>query len=125
MAGAVGGVVVSGSDLRGWHRASDGRCCGSWDSTSTNGANEAVFSVAVKGYGIVIWDGDGSWRTFGPTDTLSAMLAARVEYALQTVPAPADEHEAREALLAIAGAGLLSVDCDHEPGQCEGEDPAP
>jgi hypothetical protein len=84
----------------------------------------AVFSVAVKGYGIVIWDGNGSWRTFGPTDTLSAMLAARVEYALQTVPAPADEREAREALLAIAGAGLLSIDCDHAPGECDGEDGA-
>ena len=32
--------------------------------SSTFGANSPMFSVAVKGYGIVIWDGDGMWRTF-------------------------------------------------------------
>jgi hypothetical protein len=80
-----------------------------------------MFSVAIKGYGIVIWDDDDSWRVFSPSDTLGAMLAARVQYALQTVPAPADQREAREALLQIAGAGLLSTDCDHAPGECDGE----
>lgn len=80
-----------------------------------------MFSVAIKGYGIVIWDDDDSWRVFSPSDSLSALLAARVEYALQTVPAAADQHEAREALLQIAGAGLLSADCDHAPGECDGE----
>ena len=81
-----------------------------------------MFSVAVKGYGIVIWDGEGRWRTFSPNAKLSAMLAARVEFALLPVPAPPDEAEAREALLAISGAGLLSADCDHAPGECDGED---
>lgn len=80
-----------------------------------------MFSVAVKGYGIVIWDDDGRWRTYSPSASVSAMLAARVEYALETVPVPADERDIREALLAIAGAGLLSADCDHAPGECDGE----
>ena len=44
-----------------------------------------MFSVAVKGYGIVIWDGDGEWRTFSATESLSATLAARVENALEMV----------------------------------------
>jgi hypothetical protein len=87
------------------------------------GNAKPMFSVAVKGYGIVIWDGEGQWRTFAPSVSLSTMLAARVQFALQTVPAPADEHEAREALLAISGAGLLSIDCDHAPGECDGEEP--
>jgi hypothetical protein len=80
-----------------------------------------MFSVAVKGYGIVIWDGDGEWRTFGATASHSAMLAARVEAALATVPVPPDEYSVREALLEISGAGLLSIDCDHAPGECDGE----
>ena len=80
-----------------------------------------MFSVAVKGYGIVIWDDDGEWRTFGATESHSAMLAARVEAALETAPVHADELEVREALLSIVGAGLLSADCDHAPGECEGE----
>jgi len=80
-----------------------------------------MFSVAVKGYGIVIWDGDGEWRTFGATDALSATLAARVEGALESVPVPASEGDVRDALLSISGAGLLSADCDHGPGECDGE----
>ena len=80
-----------------------------------------MFSVAIRGYGIVIWDGDGEWRTFGATDSHSAMLAARVEAALETVPVFSDDFDVREALLAITGAGLLSVDCDHAPGECDGE----
>ncbi len=84
-----------------------------------------MFSVAVKGYGIVIWDGDGEWRTFGATESHSAILAARVEAALETVPALAREVEVREALLDITGSGLLSADCEHEPGECDGETDAP
>jgi hypothetical protein len=80
-----------------------------------------MFSVAVKGYGIVIWDDDGAWRTFAPSPSVSAMLAARVEYALESVPVPADERDVRDAILSIAGAGLLSTDCDHAPGECDGE----
>jgi hypothetical protein len=80
-----------------------------------------MFSVAVKGYGIVIWDGVGEWRTCGAPASHSAMLAARVEAALATVPVPPDEYSVREALLEISGAGLLSIDCDHAPGECDGE----
>ncbi|MGH2402022.1 MAG: hypothetical protein ACRDE6_04865 [Candidatus Limnocylindria bacterium] len=80
-----------------------------------------MFSVAVKGYGIVIWDGEGEWRTFGATDSLSAILAARVESALDGVPIVGDERDIREALLSMSGAGLLSADCEHGPGECDGE----
>lgn len=80
-----------------------------------------MFSVAIKGYGIVIWDGDGEWRTFGATDSHSAMLAARVEAALETVQVSSDDLDVRDALLSISGAGLLSADCDHAPGECDGE----
>jgi hypothetical protein len=85
------------------------------------GQADLMFSVAIKGYGIVIWDGDGAWRTFGATDSLSAMLAARVEFALDRVPVLASEGDVRDALLAISGAGLLSADCEHGPGECEGD----
>jgi hypothetical protein len=78
-----------------------------------------MFSVAIKGYGIVIYDDAGAWKVYSTSDSLSARLAMRVEFALQTVPA--DESDAREALLAIAGAGLLSASCDHAPGECDGE----
>ncbi len=80
-----------------------------------------MFSVAIKGYGIVIWDGDGEWRTFGASDSHSAMLAARVEAALESVPALCDDLDVRAALLSITGAGLLSADCEHGPGECDGE----
>lgn len=80
-----------------------------------------MFSVAIRGYGIVIWDDDGEWRTFAPTDSLGATLADRVAFALESVPLRADERDIREALLSISGAGLLSVDCEHGPGECEGE----
>ena len=80
-----------------------------------------MFSVAVKGYGIVIWDGDGEWRTFGATESLSATLTARVENALESVPTLGTETDVREALLALSGAGLLSADCEHGPGECDGE----
>jgi hypothetical protein len=78
-----------------------------------------MFSVAVRGYGIVIWDGDRGWRTFGATASHTAILASRVEAALRTVPEICDDHVAREALLAITGAGLLSADCDHGLGECD------
>ena len=83
-----------------------------------------MFSVAIRGYGIVIWQDDETFRVFSTSDALGARLATRVEYALQTVPAPADEREVREVLLGIAGAGLLSADCDHAPGECDGENDA-
>ena len=84
-----------------------------------------MFSVAVKGYGIVIWDGDGEWRTFGATEALSATLTARVEHALEAVPVFSTETDVREALLALSGAGLLSADCTHGPGECDGEESLP
>jgi hypothetical protein len=78
-----------------------------------------MFSVAVKGYGIVIWDDDGMWRTFSPNESMSATLSARVEIALQDVePGRLDEDAACSALLGIAGAHLLSVDCSHGPDAC-------
>jgi hypothetical protein len=80
-----------------------------------------MFSVAVKGYGIVIWDGDGEWRVFSATTSLSATLTARVEFALDSVAVPSDETDIREALLSLSGAGLLSADCEHGPGECDGE----
>lgn len=81
-----------------------------------------MFSVAVKGYGIVIWDGDGEWRTFGATESLSATLTARVENALEMVLTSGTETDVREALLSLSGAGLLSADCEHGPGECDGEE---
>ena len=81
-----------------------------------------MISIAVQGYGIVIWDGDGEWRTFTPSDSMSALLAARVELALEELPSPPESDDAIcSALLSIAGAHLLAVDCDHGPGGCDGE----
>jgi hypothetical protein len=81
-----------------------------------------MISVAVKGYGIVIWSGEGEWRTFTASDTLSALLATRVEIALQEAPGSLESDRAVcAALLSIDGAHLLAVDCDHGPGGCEGE----
>ena len=81
-----------------------------------------MFSIAVQGYGIVIWDGDGDWRTFTASDSVSAMLAARVEIALGSLASPDESDEAVcSALLTIAGAHLLAADCDHAPGECDGE----
>jgi hypothetical protein len=81
-----------------------------------------MISVAVQGYGIVIWDGDGEWRTFTASDSMSAMLAARVQIALdELLPSDEDESAVTAALLSITGAHLFAVDCDHEPGQCPGE----
>ncbi|HVM23865.1 MAG TPA: hypothetical protein VM253_00525 [Candidatus Limnocylindrales bacterium] len=82
-----------------------------------------MISVAVQGYGIVIWDGDGEWRTFTATDSMSAVLATRVEMALGAIPrtVPVSDEAVCSALLSISGAHLLAVDCDHGPGGCEGE----
>ncbi len=81
-----------------------------------------MISIAVQGYGIVIWDGDGEWRTFTPSDSMSAVLAARVEMALEALTSEDGSEEAVcSALLSIAGAHLLAVDCDHSPGGCDGE----
>ena len=83
---------------------------------------QAMISIAVKGYGIVIWSGAGEWRTYTASDAMSAALATRVEIALDALPSPDESNEAvYSALLTIAGAHLLSIDCDHAPGECEGE----
>ncbi len=82
-----------------------------------------MFSVAVKGYGIVIWDDVGEWRIFSPNESMSATLAARVELALEDViPGASDADAACSALLGISGAHLLAVDCDHGADGCGGED---
>ncbi len=82
-----------------------------------------MFSVAVRGYGIVIWDDEGMWRTFSANESMSATLAARVELALDELPA-GDQTEAAacSALLTISGSHLLAVDCDHGPGGCGRDD---
>jgi hypothetical protein len=78
-----------------------------------------MFSVAVKGYGIVIWDDDGMWRTFGANEQMSATLSARVEMALATLEdGDRSEGAVCSALLGISGAHLLAVDCDHGPDDC-------
>jgi len=83
-----------------------------------------MISVAVRGYGIVIWEGDGEWRTFSTTDAMSATLAARVEQALQELePGSATDETVCAALLTISGAHLMAVECDHGPGSaCGGDD---
>ena len=81
-----------------------------------------MISIAVQGYGIVIWNGADDWRTYTASDSVSAMLATRVEMALGSLASPDESDEAVcSALLTIAGAHLLAVDCDHAPGECDGE----
>lgn len=82
-----------------------------------------VFSVAVKGYGIIVWD-EGHWRTFSSSESLSAILAARVENALDPI-AYGFEEDVRDALLAMSGTVLLAEECDHRPGCCEEGERAP
>jgi hypothetical protein len=84
----------------------------------------AMFSVAVKGYGIVIWDDDGMWRTFSATESMSATLSARVEMALGELELGNQNQDAVcSALLSIAGAHLFSIDCNHGPDEpCGGDD---
>jgi hypothetical protein len=82
-----------------------------------------MFSVAVKGYGIVIWGDDGEWRTFGANEWMNATLAARVEMALEDLsPGTNTEEAVCSALLSISGAHLLAVDCDHGPDGCGRDD---
>ncbi len=76
-----------------------------------------VFSVAVKGYGIVVWQ-DGHWRTFSSSESLSAILAARVENALEPI-AYGYEEDVRDALLGMTGTALLADECDHSAGCCD------
>jgi hypothetical protein len=86
------------------------------------GYSAGMISVAVQGYGIVIWHGAEDWRTYAATASASAILAARVDQALRVlVPGHPSDEEVCAALLAIRGAHLFAVDCDHEPGECEGE----
>lgn len=80
-----------------------------------------MISVAVRGYGIVIWDAEGEWRTFTASDQLSALLATRVEIALKEHPGATSDEAVCTALLSIDGAHLLAVDCNHGPGGCEGD----
>ncbi|MGI8930248.1 MAG: hypothetical protein ACR2F5_02955 [Candidatus Limnocylindria bacterium] len=81
-----------------------------------------MFSVALKGYGIVFWK-DGQWRTYSASESLSATLKARVENALKPM-AYGFEEDVRDALLEMSGALLLADQCEHEPGCCEGGDPS-
>jgi hypothetical protein len=78
----------------------------------------SVISVAVKGYGIVIWESAERWRTFTVSANRSVLLAARVEQALATLSIESDD-AVRDVLLSIAGARLLTAECGHGPGECE------
>ena len=77
-----------------------------------------MISVAVKGYGIVIWERADRWRTFTASADRSVLLAARVEQALGTLSTVSDD-AVRDVLLSIAGARLLTSECGHGPGECE------
>ncbi|MGH2446046.1 MAG: hypothetical protein ACRDGD_08420 [Candidatus Limnocylindria bacterium] len=83
-----------------------------------------MISVAVRGYGLVIWDEPGAWRVFSISTRAGTSLAARVDDALRA--ADLDGSEAvRRALLSITGS-LLLVDsafpeCD---GDCDCDDDA-
>jgi hypothetical protein len=84
--------------------------------TSTLVTSGPMFSVAIKGYGIVIWDDDGGWRTYSANESMSATLSARVEMALATLdPGERNEDVVCSALLSIAGAHLFAVGCNHGP----------
>ena len=81
-----------------------------------------MISVAVQGYGIVIWTDADEWRVFAPSSGRSAILSARVELALRAVvPRGRTDSDVVAALLSIRGAHLFAIDCDHAPGECEGE----
>ncbi len=82
-----------------------------------------MISVAVKGYGIVIWDDAGGWRTFCASEALSAVLSDRIEMTLQSVPIDSEESVGK-ALMSLTGALLLAQSCDHDPGDpggCDGD----
>ena len=78
-----------------------------------------MISVAIQGFGIVIWDGDSRWRTFAPTESLASILNARVELALGVPHHLGDREQATAALLQITGSRLLAVECGHGPGECD------
>ena len=78
-----------------------------------------MISIAVRGYGIVIWHAGGEWRTYTASAAMSATLASRVQMALGGSGPTATEEEVCAALLSIRGAHLLAVDCDHGPGTCD------
>ena len=82
-----------------------------------------MFSVAVKGYGIVLLDDRGRLRTFSPSESLSVMLTARVENAIRPI-AYGFEEDIRDALLSMNGTLLLSENCghDHDGGCCDDGD---
>ena len=81
-----------------------------------------MISIAVQGYGLVIWTKADEWRVFAQTPRRSAILSARVELALRTpVPGGHAAEDVIAALLSIRGAHLFAVDCDHAPGECDGE----
>ena len=87
------------------------------------GQSAAVISIVVQGYGIVIWTAADAWRVYSPTPGRSAILSARVELALRAaVPGGRSDHDIIAALLSIRGAHLFAVDCDHGPGECEGDE---
>ena len=79
-----------------------------------------MISVAVKGYGIVIWDEEVGWRTFSASESMSAVLADRVEMALRASRIETED-EASAALLTMTGAHLLARSCEHGPGGCDDE----
>ena len=77
-----------------------------------------MISIAVRGYGIVIWERPDRWRTFTVSANRSVLLAARVEQALGTLTTISDG-AVRDVLLSIPGARVLTVDCTHGPGECD------
>jgi hypothetical protein len=81
-----------------------------------------MISVAVKGYGIVIWDETNGWRTFSSSESMAAVLSDRVEGALRSRPIDSED-EACDALLTMTGAALLARSCNHGPGGCDDELP--
>jgi hypothetical protein len=79
-----------------------------------------MISVAIQGYGVVIWNRHGEWRAFSDSPSRSAVLSTRVDQALSEIRQAGARDEGREtdesvcsALLSISGAHLLAVDCGH------------
>jgi hypothetical protein len=79
-----------------------------------------MISVAVRGYGIVIWDEEHGWRTFSPSESMSAVLSNRVEMALSGLRVESED-DVCDALLTLTGAHLLARSCEHGPGGCDDE----
>jgi hypothetical protein len=63
--------------------------------------------VAVRGYGVVVWRDPDDWKAFGRSDRLTATLSTRVQMALDASGAQSVD-QARDALLTIAGAAILT-----------------